>query len=207
MEDKIDFKKWVDGKDYAMVEYDGKEYLVPRTRMLPHPVCQVKLERKGVTDPDELVDKCAERDSMFGLSVFHHIFHLAKEKAPMKREPEKVYPIPEDVSFGCVRDHVLKGEDIDKAYKECSPPSKKEGSAMEGTEGGSSPQVVPEEVMKGLKKAIHISRKCEGVRGKDTYQGMVLPRKAICQVYVSELKDRGLSQEEIDRKIREKFRR
>ncbi len=41
---------------------------------------------------------------------------------------------------------------------------------------------LPEGVKSGLQKAISVSRACAGVKGTVIYRGVVMPRKAYCQI-------------------------
>jgi len=116
----IKFVGWLDkDKKIAIVEYGGRKYYIPRTRLIPHPVCQ--LRHLDIRDPNKLAIICAEENSFLGIPVFRHILHLDKLGNPKLIEPQKVYDFPKTVKFSCVRDKILKEKmDTDKAIKVCS---------------------------------------------------------------------------------------
>ena len=114
------FVRWLDPqKRIAVIRVAGREYYVPRTRLIPHLMCQ--LRHPEIKDPNQLAIKCAEENSFFGLAVFRHILHLEKLGNPKLIEREKVYDFPKNISFSCVRDKIVKEKiDLDEAIKICS---------------------------------------------------------------------------------------
>ena len=126
------FVRWYDpNKLFAVFEVtDLKQYfLVPRSRLIPHPLCQYSLEAKGIRDPNLIAEICAEQGSVFGIAIFRHWLHcvktgkVAKDPSalvPDEEDYEKAYPFPPNVDFSCVRDCLLRGEDTDICIAECS---------------------------------------------------------------------------------------
>jgi len=100
-------------------EVTGREFVVPFSRLIPHPVCEF-LKHPDIEDPNELARRCAEESSIFGIAIFRHYLHLLKEGNLMKRELEKEYLFPETVDFSCVREEILRGTPTDEAIRKCS---------------------------------------------------------------------------------------
>ena len=118
------FKKWVDpGKRWALFveEESGIEFIVPRSRLIPHVVFEYT--HPDIKDPNEMVEKAAESNSLFGIPIFRHFIHLMKKgdfKCMDEEEAEKTYRLPPKVDFSCIRDKILAGEDTDEAIADCS---------------------------------------------------------------------------------------
>lgn len=76
------FIKWVDPeKRWALFtdEDTKQQFIVPRSRLIPHPLCQYELEAQGIRDPNRIAEACAERSSVFGIAIFRHYLHLMKK--------------------------------------------------------------------------------------------------------------------------------
>jgi len=120
------FLRWLDPeKRWALflIVDTGQQMVVPRSRLIPHPLCQYELEAQGIRDPNRIAEICAERNSLFGIPIFRHYLHLIKKGDYMAmdaEEWEKTYYFPPHVDFSKVRDLILQGWDIDEAIAECS---------------------------------------------------------------------------------------
>jgi len=120
------FVRWYDPYHMFAVFRDvetGIEFLVPRSRLIPHPLCEAEVTAKGIHDPNLVADICAERSSVFGIAIFRHFLHLMKKGnyfATDEEELEKAYPFPDTVNFSCVRNCILEGKDTDICIADCS---------------------------------------------------------------------------------------
>ena len=127
---QFEFVRWGEGKKYAVFrdKTTGKEFYVPRSRLIPTLPCEIKYRREGLTNR-EILEKCSEESSVFGIALARHFAHLfSKYKRFDVREPEKEYDIS-DVKFSKVRDLILKGKGTDEAIweaRERDPPQEGE---------------------------------------------------------------------------------
>ncbi len=119
------FIRWYDPeKRFAVFEdvTSGQEFIVPRSRIIPHPLCHAQFT---LSDPNRIVEVCAEQQHFFGPEIFRWYMHKVwVKKDPMtidEDDVEKAYYLPPHVDFSCVRDCILKGgKDADLCIAECS---------------------------------------------------------------------------------------
>jgi len=123
------FVRWLDPQRlWAVIKVSDRltYYMyVPRTRLIPHPACELEARSKGITDPNDIVDYCAERSSLFGIPLMRHFAHLYLTKKDLycmdSEEQRKAYLFPSTVDFSCVRDCILERKgDVDECIRLCS---------------------------------------------------------------------------------------
>ena len=119
------FLRWLDPEHrWALFQVvdTGEQMVVPRSRLIPHTICEGEARGKGLRDPNAIIDYCTERNSLFGIPIFRHWLHLTKKGNLMsmdEEEWEKAYYMP-PVDFSCVRDCILAGKDTDVCIAECT---------------------------------------------------------------------------------------
>jgi len=120
------FVRWLDPSHrWALFQVvDTKRFMVvPRSRLIPHTICEGEARGMGITDPNAIVDYCTERNSLFGIPLFRHWLHLTKKGDLMSmdaEEWEKAYHLPPHVDFPCIRDCILRGGEMDLCIANCS---------------------------------------------------------------------------------------
>ena len=120
------FLDWIDPEHHwarFLIVDTGEVMIVPRSRLIPHPLCQYEAEAKGIKDPNAIADYCTEKNSLFGIPLFRHWLHLTKKGnllAMDEEEWEKAYYFPPHMDFSCVRDCLLRGGDTDLCIANCS---------------------------------------------------------------------------------------
>ena len=122
------FVKWLDSEHlWALIEVSDRNtyYMyVPRSRLIPHPLCEMEARSLGIIDPNEIVDYCTERSSFFGIVLMRHFTHLYLTKRNLycmdQEEKAKAYRFPSTIDFSCLRDCILESGDVDECVRKCS---------------------------------------------------------------------------------------
>ena len=122
------FKRWLDPNHLwaEFVVHDRARYtfVVPRSRIIPHLLCEIDARNRGITDPNEIVDYCAERNSLFAIPLMRHFAHLWLKKKNLRamdeEERRKAYRFPSTIDFFCLRKCILERGDVDECVRRCS---------------------------------------------------------------------------------------
>lgn len=116
------FIRWIN-PFVAEFSYLGYRVLVPLSRLIPHPLCEVQARNEGITDPNAIARYCAEKSSVFGISLEHWFLHRLKEGKLDSFDDElieKAYEFPPNIDFACVRNCILRGGLTDICIAHCS---------------------------------------------------------------------------------------
>ena len=120
------FVRWLENYDKYFAVFivvdTGEEFIVPRSRLIPHPVFEYT--HPEVKDPNRLAELAAETNHLFSIPIFRWYMHKVwTKKNPMSIDDEDIelaYEFPSTIDFSCVRDCLLRGEIHDLCVEKCS---------------------------------------------------------------------------------------
>jgi len=116
------FIRWLDPeKRFAVFEYYGTQFVVPRSRIIPHPVFEYT--HPEIKNPNLLAETATESNSVFGIPIFRWFMHKLSKGNLLEVDEddwEAAYYFPPKTDFSCVRDCILRGGDVDICIAECS---------------------------------------------------------------------------------------
>jgi hypothetical protein len=118
------FIRWYDPyKAFAVFEVVDlkQQFIVPRSRLIPTPAFEYT--HPEIRDPNLLAEMATEANSVFGVVIFRWWLHKSAKGNLMEIDEddiEKAYYFPPTISFSCVRDCVVRGEDTDICIADCS---------------------------------------------------------------------------------------